>query len=483
MKKATSAGLALLIVASAVTVTCAAAVLPDRFTSYDATLSNKNSVSSEAKEFLSGLDKEVTLYLLEPTGMEDYELYLEKLAATNEGLTLKKVYYADDPNFYIDRDINTDSISANSIIVECGDRYNYLSYYNLFVYSNEKLGVTEMSYNEYAYYRSMFSQYAAKDEQYLQSYYSLLYDTTVYFNADRVICTYIEYTAADVIPANYYLTGHGEKDLAAASNPYAQLGLKELSISETDVPVDAASVLVNMPETDITEQEKARLCEYLADGGQITVITNEANLDHKNLCEVLSEYGLSAEKGMVRENETVVDTDTGESVTEAVTEFAPTVHTDNDVLYYLDGASGFAPIVKNANAIKVDPNAKAGLTVIPLITSSEASFIGENAPASYTLACAVETPDGARIAWFTGGEAFNMAAADSANAVICALNWVTLTYESDIGDVPAVIYSLPTTEITSGGASLLRITLILASVAVMVIGGVVFYVRKKQNNK
>ncbi len=472
LKKATSVGLAALIVCSSLAISCAAAVVPDRFMSFDATTANKNSVSNEAKDFLSGLDKQVTLYLLEPTGMENYELYLKRIVATSDNLTLKKVFYADDPMFYIDRDISTDAISANSIIVECGDKYNYLSYYNLFVYSNEKLGATNMSYSEYSYYHTLF----ASNENYYEYYYSLIYDTTVYFNADAVLCQYIEYTSADIIPTSYYLTGHGEPSVSGVSNPYSQLGLEEINISENEIPKNAASILINIPQTDISDDERQKLLTYLENGGQLTFITKESNLYHENLCAVLCEYGMSAKAGTVAE---IVTPEDGENTDEKeyVTEFSPSLKTDNDVLYRFQGT----PTVIDANAIEIDVSAKEHLTVIPLLISSSESVIeNSDTKASYTLACAVETPSGAKVAWFTGGDAFNKASTDSATAVMYTLvDWVTLEYKSEIGDIPACVYSTPVTQINSIGAKLFAAVIIISAVAIMVSGIVVYYIRKQ----
>lgn len=472
LKRATSVGLALTLVLSSLVLTCAASAVPDSVTSYDATAAHKNSVSDEAKEFLGSVEKDVTVYLLEPTGLEGYELYLDKLAASGEHITLKKVFYSDEPSFYTERGISKDTISANSLVIECGDRYNYLSYYNLFVYSNETLGATDMTYSEYAYYRQIF----ASSEDYYDYYLSLVYDTTVYFNADYMICTYIEYTAADIIPANYYLTGHGEADITDGANAYYGWGIEELSLADGIIPADAASIFINMPENDITEAERDMLLEYLAGGGQLTFVTDSACLDMPNLCAVLAKYGMSARKGAVCERVTEEDGEDTETVT---SEFTPEVNTDNDVLCYLDGTSGFAPEVRDANAIAVDENAMENMTVIPLLSSSSESFIGDGEPASYTLACAVETPDGAKLVWFTGGESFNEANSDASTVVLYALSWVTLEYESSVDGIPSRIYSMPTSEVSGTGANILFVVLITLAIAVPVCGGVIFYARKK----
>lgn len=477
LKKATSLGLALLLMLASFAVNTVAAALPDGALTFDATMANKNSVSKEAEAFLEGIDKQVTVYLLEPTGLEDYELYLQSLAASNENIILKKVYYSDTPEFYSERGINTEDMTANSLVVECGDNSQYLSYLNLFYYSNAELGATQMSYTEYNYYYSLFTS----NEQYVEYLYSLMYNTTMYFNADTVICTYIEYVAADVIPMNYYLTGHGEKSLKSVSNPYCDLGLTELDLSQTDIPEDAASILVNMPTEDISDGEKQMLLDYLSSGGQLTFITDSSNLDMENLCAVLAAYGMSAEKDIVKQTEKVIDEETEEETEKTVTEFAVTAHTDNDVMAYLEDMSSVNIKVKDANAIKTDDTAKEYLTVIPLLSSAETSYIGDDASAasSYTVACAAETPDGARVAWFTGGESFNVAADRSATAVVLALNWVTLVYESELPTIPAIAYAQPMTKITSGGSGLLSVILIAAPLCIACFGVIVYYKRKK----
>jgi hypothetical protein len=474
IRRATSAAMALVIVASSLALTSAAAVVPERFTVADATLTRKHSVSGEAKDFLSGIDKDVTVYLLESTNIPEYEAYLDKLAATNPRIRLEKIYNAVSPEFYSDRGISTDSISANSLVVQCGERVSYISYHTLFFYSNEELGVDNMSYSQYQYYLSMFSSNA----QYASYLQSLLYGTTVYIDADAVICSHIEYVTKDIIPTNYYLTGHGEVSVLDASCAYSGLGLEQLDISDKDVPADAASILVNMPTSDLSADERDRLLAYLSTGGQVTFVTGEANLDMPNLCAVLAAYGMSAEKGTVKQGIVVVE---GEDK-EYLSEFEPKLHTDNDVLYNADSASGFIPSIKDANAITVDESAVPNMTVIPLLSSTSDSYKGENTDtlASYTLACAVDTPEGARVAWFTGGEAFNQPRSDSVAVVPYALSWTSMEYESNTGNITAALYTPATAQGDSFLSDVVVFVLLALPVGVGIFGAVVLNKRKKR---
>ncbi len=460
---------ALILCASTIIVSLSLALVPNRFVSFDATAVNKNSPSQKAKDFLGDVTKEVDIYILEPTGEEAYELYLEKLVSENDKLHIKRIYSEITPEFYTARGISTDSISANSLVVECGERVYYISYHNLFYYTNASLGLSKMSSTQYQYYISMFSS----NEQYANYLSALLYDTSVYFCADEVICTYIEYAIADIIPTNYFLTGHGESSAEDAKSPYYGLGIQPLDIREGEIPADAASIFINTPTSDISSNERAKLSAYLAGGGQLTFVTVEANLDMPNLCALLSEYGLSAEKGSVKQD-TEKD---GESQTS--TELFPTVNTDSYVMEYFADDTAYAPIMKNANAIKLDESAKPYLTLTPLLSSPSDCYIGDaESKATYTLACSAETPDGARLVWFTGGESFNGASEDSAMAVMCALSWVSLTFESSTKNIPAVLYSASLTPISSTGTRLLSILLIALPIAVCAFGVVRLYKRK-----
>ncbi len=469
---------AIVVFASALIIPIAASFIPNNLVEFDSTQAKKNSLSAQAKNFLESVDKEVTIYLLEPTGLRDYELYLEKLAASSKKITLEEVYYSNTPEFYTERGINTSSISANSLVVESESATYYVAYSKMFYYSNTTLGIGEMTESDYSYYYSLFSS----NEQYADYLEALVYDTSLYYDADRLICSYIEYATADILPKNYYLVGHGEQDINNSASPYYGLGLESLNISDGNIPADAASIFINAPSEDITKAEADALVDYLAKGGQITFVSVTDNLSMDNLCSVLKAYGMTAEQGIVYEEIESDEQDTSSEEESAVTsEYEATIHTDNDILYYLDGVSGFAPTVKNASSITVDAEIKDSmkLTVTELVSSSENSAIDNSGSKStYTLSCAVEAPNGAKLSWLTG-ESYNDINDDAAYIVMYALSWVTLQFESTTENIPAVLYNAPIVDIDTGTANILSITLIIAPVAVLCLGVLVYVKRKK----
>ncbi len=460
---------AIVLTVSAIAASLAVGALPNTALLYDATLSDKSSPSDEAGDFLATLDKEVTLYLLEPTGEVAYELYLERLVSKSDWLSLKRIYAEVTPEFYSERDISISAISANSLVIECGDRFYYVSYYNLFYYSNSTLGLSEMSNSQYQYYLSMFSQ----SEQYSDYLSELFYGTSMYFAADEIICSYIEYAAADILPTNYYLCGHGENSADDANSPYYGLGIEPLNIGDGDIPADAASILINIPTSDITDDERTKLSAYLSTGGQLTLLTNEANLDMPNLCALLAEYGLGAEKGSVKQD---IDND---GVTETLTTLSSTANTDSYVLEYFADDTSYAPTVSDANAITINEDAKPYLTVTPLLSSPADCYITDSeVKGTYTLACSAETPDGAKLVWFTGGDSFNGDSQTNAMTVMCAISWVSLTFESNTDNIPSSLYSSPLTLISSTSTRFLSVLLIVLPIAICAIGMVRLYKRK-----
>lgn len=484
-KKVTSAATALLLVTALCGINVAAAAAPRSLTALDASMTDKASVSKEAKEYLATVDKDVTFYLLEPVerdmdysiNAQTYRLYLDRFIATNSHFELVEVYYEDAPEFYTDRGISYENITPNSLLIECGDRMEYVSFYSLLYYSNSDMGSTRMSLSEYMYAVQLYSS----SEQYAQYLYSLLYNTTVYNYADLSICSVVEYVTADIIPNNYYLTGHGEPSTDSLTSAFYEWGLPSLDTTKEEIPEDAASILINMPSEDISEAERDAFLEYLSGGGQLTFVTNESNLDMPNLCSVLKAYGMSVENRDFVKEPVEEDEESEETAEKATTEFSPKVNFKNDILGDISDTTSVTPTIKDANAITVDGDARENLLITPLFESSSESYIGDDPEqkASYKLACAAETPDGAKVVWFTGGESFNSAASVAANVLAYALTWVTLEYTSAVTDIPPTLYEQPMTVVSSGGATMITVMLCLVAVGVTVFGAVNLYRRKK----
>ncbi|MBE6706316.1 MAG: hypothetical protein E7577_01595 [Ruminococcaceae bacterium] len=473
IKKTTSLFLAVLLVALSLGVTVAAAIVPDTALSYDISGSKRSTVSKEAKDFLRTVDKDVTIYLLEPTGLENYELYLEKIAACSPHIKLEKIYYSSNPEFYTEIGRAYDSVTANSLVVRCGENTQYLSYYNLCKYANPTFKIPECTYEQYSSYTYQVALNYSNDQATLMAFEL---GTETYFNGDTVICEVIGYVTADVIPTWYYLDGHGELSLNSAANPFS--GATALSLNGK-IPDDAAAILINMPTSDISVAERDMLLDYLERGGQLTFITTPENLDMPNICAVLAAYGLSAEKKTVEVSVTeTVENEEGEKieVTNKTDEFIPVIQSNNDVFYLLSSLGDFESTIKGANPIVFDQStatASEFITDIPLLTTPAGE--GE---ASYTVARAVEAPSGAKLVWFTAGKSVNDVSSDIYVFAALALEWVTLKFENQAPTVPARLYVPSSAMISSMTAIIIPVAIVVVALGIMTAGGILYYRRR-----
>lgn len=478
----------LLLAAAVLTVNVATVVVPSRMLWADATVTKKATPSEEALRFISGVEKDVDFYILEPIdatldntmNYSSYLLYLERLVAANPRFSLAAVYGEVSPEFYSERGLSQGDVTPNSLIIQCGDRWQYLSYYNLLCFGNSDFSSSYMSMSEYEYWVTMIYKMYQSSSDYAQYWYSINYNTTTYRYTDTAIATLVEYVTKDIIPTAYYLTGHGEADINATSVFYS-MGLTPLDTTASDIPRDAAGIVVNRPATDFSEEERDAFLEYLSGGGQMTFLTNEENLDMPNLCAVLSAYGMSAaDKALVTRLQEVGEEE--EETQEPTTDISVTVNFNNDVLGAVDSSSTSEITLSKVNAIKVNTDGLEYPTVIPLIESPSDCYIGEDTEsrAGYILGCAVETPNGARVVWFTGGESLGSTSTGAEAIVTGAVAWTTLKYETQTGRITPTLYKQPSAIISSGGAAAVSVLLYLTAVGVLVFGVVTLYRRKKQ---
>ena len=490
LKKLSSSAFVLLLAASLLCVNVAASAVPQRFSSVDATLTHKATPSDNTLSFLSTIDKDVDFYLLEPVDINlnnamnnsVFRLYLEKLVASNPHFSLTCVYGDEDPGFYSERGLSMNDILPNSLIIQSGDRWEYVNYYSLLCFANSDFGSSYMDISEYEYMVTMVYNMYMSNSEYAQYWYSINYNTTLYRYADTLLAFVVEYVTKDIIPTSYYLTGHGEADMNEATSVFYNLGLTPLDTTNTDIPRDASGIVVNMPSEDFSVSERDAFLDYLAGGGQMTFFTNKENLDMPNLMSVLSAYGMSVEDtSYVTRDIEVEGENEDETVYEPTSEILLSVNYNSDVLGTIDSTTASSIALTDANAITVNTDGLEYPNVISLFESPSDCYLGDDkdSKASYILSCAVETPDGARVVWFTGGESMTNTATGTNSIIDAAISWVTLVYETGTGNITPTLYQQPPAIISSGGSTAVSVLLYITSVGFLVYGIVDLYRRKK----
>lgn len=261
--------LALLIVANIFV-----SALPTNLTKYDISSTKLYSITSNTKVVVNALEQDVTIYWIVQAGEEDdvIENLLGKYESLSDHISVVKRNPDVYPTFaeqYTDEDVPN-----NSLVVECGDRYRYISYNDIYV--------SESNMYSYSY--------------------------TTSFDGEGAITSAIDYVVTEDLPQLYVLEGHGESELPSTFSDQLEKENYELNtlslLTVDEIPEEADCILIYAPSTDLSEEEVTMLQDYVSNGGKLMVSAGTTeNGSLPNLYSLLENYGITAADGIVVEGD------------------------------------------------------------------------------------------------------------------------------------------------------------------------------------
>ena len=118
------------------------------------------------------------------------------------------------------------------------------------------------------------------------------------------ITSAIDYVVTDELPQLYVLEGHGEAELPATFQDQIEkenIEINTLSLLTVDeIPEDAACLMIYAPQSDISQEEREILSQYVSGGGRLLVCAGAVEDGLlENLYGLLSDYGITAHDGLV----------------------------------------------------------------------------------------------------------------------------------------------------------------------------------------
>lgn len=274
-----SIAVCLVVIAIAVAVNLLVGALPVSSTKLDNSRSLIFSLSPQTSEIVSGLEEDITVYWIVQTGNEDDNLryLLERYTELSSHVRIAMVDPDEQPTFIQKYNIST--LYNNSFVVESDVRYRYVGYDQIYLYENG------------------YDPELPEDES---------EGLIVSFAGESALTSAMNYVVTDNLPKLYNLTGHGENTLNATFSVdvgYANITVADLSLVVAGgVPEDADCLLIYGPTSDISEQERDLLLDYLQNGGHMLLITDpplDAHLE--NLEAVMASYGVTTVEGVVIE--------------------------------------------------------------------------------------------------------------------------------------------------------------------------------------
>ena len=506
-----SAALAIILCICTIAANGLAAIVPTRFSTIDLTSEKMFSVGKQTKEYIKAMDTNVSIYVLDAdSSNKTLESLLTRYDEFSDAITVEYTTPYDIQDLLVS--LGWDGSSAlepYTLIFESDkERYDVITPSSLYYYENPQFGT--LTYSDYSSYLSTLYQYAASSSEYQSALQSLLNDTKFYYNAEQLINNSLEYLTVDIIPTPYYLTGHGEPSIEDSNLlttfSYVGFPIETFDLSQNaQLPENAYSIFINNPTTDLTDAQAQTLLEFLKNGGSLTLITNEANLDMPNLMSLMSAYGLSASKGFVSfdyeaakaeadaEKEANSDENTeADAEAEEVEEELPdknlvtaNVNTSHEAFAALEGYYG---TFLRANEITIATDLRDTAKATAILTTDEKCFIDgvEDSTSAKTIAVMVQEDD-TMVSWFTGGASFegedaeviNINAYISLYAVVFGVD----NYVSELTPAAPRLISQESLSIETGTKLALILTVTVVIPAAIAIVGTVFIKKYKKAPK
>ena len=261
-----------IVLAILVAVNVCVSILPTVFTKFDISATQLYSVTSNTKVVVNALEKDVTIYWVVQAEKEDdvIQNLLNKYESLSKHIEVVKKNPDVFPTFT--EQYTSDTVPNNSLIVESGDKYRYISY--------EDIYLSEFDYSTYEY--------------------------TNEFDGEGAITSAIDYVVSEELPMIYLLQGHGESELTETFSKQLEKENMETGtlslLTDKEVPEDADCVMIYAPTTDISSEEKDILYDYVENGGKLMVMagpTQDGTLE--NLYSLLGEYDVEPADGLVLE--------------------------------------------------------------------------------------------------------------------------------------------------------------------------------------
>ncbi len=250
--------------------------LPGSWTSLDLTGNKLYSLTDQTKEYLKGVNEDVTIYVLVNEDSEDTVLgqTLDRYEELSEHIKVQYVDPIQNPRFHTQ--YTSGSVSTNSLIVVSEKRSKVINANDIYV--------TSYDFDGYNYNSSVTG-----------------------YDGEGQITSALDYVLSDNVPMVYITEGHGEQALSTSfKNSLSKENVEYDTINLMDyetVPDTAACLVINGPAGDLSEDDKDKVIAYLNRGGKVILNVGYREVATPNLDAVLAYMDLSIADGLVVEED------------------------------------------------------------------------------------------------------------------------------------------------------------------------------------
>ena len=456
--------MSVIFIAVVIVINMIVSTIPSKYSEIDISSQKLYSIGDETKEMLKDLEKDVTIYQIAQSGSEDENIanLLKKYEDESKHIKVEQKDPVVNPKFV--SQYTSDDLSANSLIVVCGDRNKVIDYNNMYE--------TSIDYQTYS-------------------------SQTTGFDGEGQITSAIGYVTSENLPVLYTVEGHGEKDMDSAIKEdieKANMDIKSLNLlTEGSVPDDADCLFIDSPSTDFSSDEKDAIIEYLEDGGKAMIFSDYTTEDMPNFDAILENYGVQRVDGVVFEG------DNQHYAMQMPYYLVPTINSTDASSE--TASAGYYVLAPYAQGIKKLDDIRDTVTIESILTTSDQAYSKTDLNSS-----TIEKEDGdvegpfdlgvsitesldddkeTQIVYYSTSNLMDsqtnqMVSGGNEKLIIESLKWMTDTEESASVSIPSKSLEVSYLTITDYDAAFWKIcTIALIPGLFLVIGFVVWIKRRK----
>lgn len=318
--------------------------LTDRYVlEIDMTSESLYEISEDTREVLADLDEHITITVLAEES--SYKDSTELLAQVYEVLQRYEALAGGKITVqYINPDVNPQimskytelsSPSKNDIIIESSKRYKHLTPTNLYELTTDDSGNTYV----------------------------------VGLRAEQRLTSGIIFVTQETISTALFVKGHGETTSMSKLESILTSGNYEvgtISLATEEIPDNTGVLIISSPTSDYTEDEIAKLDDYLNNGGNAIVAMSSAVTEKLETLErYFEEWGVSYTTAMVF--------DSAQSLSGYPMYIVPTVASHETITSDISISSTYA-VIPGARAMNIMWEESGWRYTTPLMTSSNSSY-------------------------------------------------------------------------------------------------------------
>jgi ABC-2 type transport system permease protein len=453
-----------IFVAVVVVINLIVGEIPSKYSQIDISSSKLYTIGDQTKEMLNELEKDVTIYQIAQSGSEDDNItnLLQRYEDESKHITVELKDPVVNPKFV--SEYTSDNISSNSLIVVCGDRSKVVEYSNMYESS--------FDYTTYSY-------------------------QTTGFDGEGQITSAIGYVTSENLPVMYTLEGHGEVDLDSTIKEdieKANIDIQTLNLlTEGSVPEDADCLLINSPATDISEDEKDAIIDYLENGGKAMIFSDYTGTEMTNFDAVLENYGVARADGIVFEG------DNQHYAMQMPYYLVPTINSTDASSTV--ASAGYYVLAPYAQGIQQLEDVRDTVEVTSILSTSSSAYSKTNMSSSQiekedddidgpfsigvTITESVDDDTETQIVYYSTANILDsqvnqMVSGGNEQLILESLNWLVDTEENTSVSIPSKSLTVSYLTLTAYDASFWKICVIgLIPGAFLVVGFMIWLKRRK----